>query len=221
MAEIQQETRTQDAKCADGGNQQADASSQQGIADGHRDDQQVANGAGHTATGVEQHAKQQDIDQRQAEQLCRTAGVCEEDHQQDVQHQVQPAGVAQQVVIGGRQQPVVQVAGNQQHQGDADAQAVEVIEAQQSLGLFVAGTGRLSDHWSLGLAQGEPGCNTTVVEGSAHGRGAGARRNGRSGPWAPLPARRRTWVQRPGACICARTRQRRQSLRSRIVNEAW
>ncbi|MNP10147.1 hypothetical protein D3C76_1022850 [compost metagenome] len=121
MADIQQEARTQDAKCADGGNEQADAFSQQGIADGHRDDQQVANSAGHSASGVEQPAKQQDVDQSQAEQLRRASGALEEDCQQDIQHQVQPAATAQQVVIGGRKQAVVQVAGNQQYQGDADA----------------------------------------------------------------------------------------------------
>ena len=94
---------------------------QQGVADGHRDDQQIADGAGHAAAGVEQAAQQQDIDQRQAEQLRRAAGVLQEHHQQNVQHQVQPAATAQQVVIGERQQLVVHVAGDQQHQGDADA----------------------------------------------------------------------------------------------------
>jgi hypothetical protein len=198
MAETQEEAQPDDAERANGGNQQADAPSQQGVTDGYRYDQQVADGAGHTAGGVEQTAQQQDVSQRQAEQLRRAPGVPEEYHQQDIQHQVKPAATAQQVVIAERQQLVVHVAGDQQHQGDADAQTVKVIEAQQSLGLFAAGTGGLSDHWSPGLAQDEPGCNTTVVEGSARGRVAGVRRNGRSGPWEPLPARQRTWAQKPG-----------------------
>ncbi|MNL02757.1 hypothetical protein D3C87_1232760 [compost metagenome] len=121
MADAQQETRADNADRPDGGNQQADAPSQQRIADSHRNDQQVANGAGHAAASEEQAAQQQYVEQRQAEQLRWMAGVLEEHHQQNVQHQVQPAARAQQVVIGRGQQPVVHVAGDQQHQDDADA----------------------------------------------------------------------------------------------------
>ncbi|MNI45178.1 hypothetical protein D3C73_995940 [compost metagenome] len=121
MAEAQEEALPDNAECGDGGNQQAEAAPQQRVTDRHCDHQQIAEGAGDTAGGIEQAAQQQDIDQCQAEKLSRAADVLEEHHQQNVQHQVQPAAIAQQVVVRRGQQLIVQVAGNQQHQRDADA----------------------------------------------------------------------------------------------------
>ncbi|MNP85862.1 hypothetical protein D3C76_1857810 [compost metagenome] len=58
MIEAQENIETDNAQSSDSGNQQAETPSQQGIADGHRDDQEIANGAGDTAGGVEQAAEQ-------------------------------------------------------------------------------------------------------------------------------------------------------------------
>ncbi|MNR22983.1 hypothetical protein D3C85_1399740 [compost metagenome] len=121
VAEAYQQAQPDDAERADSGNQQADMPAQQGVADRHRHDQQIANGAGHAATGVEQAAQQQHVGQRETEQLRRATGVLKKHHQQNIEYQVQPAASAQQVVIGELQQLVVHVAGDQQHQGEADA----------------------------------------------------------------------------------------------------
>ncbi|MNZ91221.1 hypothetical protein D3C78_1101960 [compost metagenome] len=121
VAQAKKETRADDAEGGQGRDQQADAAAQQCVADGHRDNEQVADGTGYTTRGEEQPREQQHISQGQAEQPGRAAGVLKEHHQQDIQHQVQPAATAQQVILGEGQQLVVHVAGNQQYEGDADA----------------------------------------------------------------------------------------------------
>ncbi|MNF89525.1 hypothetical protein D3C84_720540 [compost metagenome] len=67
MAEAYQQARPDDAERADSGNQQADTPPQQGVADRHRHDQQVADGAGYAAAGVEQAAQQQHVGQGETE----------------------------------------------------------------------------------------------------------------------------------------------------------
>ena len=132
LAEAQLEGQQHHGQRGHRGDQQAAAAGQQQVGDGHGDDHQAGQAAGHAAGGVEQRAEQEHVEQRDGEEL-RTLGALHQQRGDDVEDQVGPAAEAKQPDVGQFQQAVVEVAGNQQHQQQADAQAIEMVQAQRPL----------------------------------------------------------------------------------------
>ncbi|MCY1530415.1 hypothetical protein D9M68_656000 [compost metagenome] len=123
--------------------QQADAPAQQDIGDGHRDHHQVGDAAGGAARREEQAGQQQHVHQGQAEYLHHAPRTRHQRGDQGIEDQVEPAGLAEQLRLGQVEQVLVQFAGDQQHQRQADQQPVEAVEAKDapSLGAECAGGG--------------------------------------------------------------------------------
>ncbi|MNP45535.1 hypothetical protein D3C76_1394640 [compost metagenome] len=112
--------------------QQADASAQQDVGDGHRDHHQVGDAAGDAARREEQAGQQQHVHQREAEHLHHAPWTRHQCGDQGVEDQVEPAGIAEQLRPRQIEQAVVQFAGDQQHQQQADQQPIETVEAEDA-----------------------------------------------------------------------------------------
>ncbi|MNC12523.1 hypothetical protein D3C75_602470 [compost metagenome] len=170
------------------GDQQAEAPAQDAVGDRHRDHQQRRQAAGDAAGGVEQGAEQADVEQRQAEQLQWPVGLLQQDAEHHVGGQVGPAAVAEQLGIGHVQQLAVHVAGDQQHQGQTDAEAIEMVQAQDALALLGTRRPEVSAVQGDCPVRGGHGCNTSGCRGRGLRLAAHVPRSGRSapsaGPWA-------------------------------------
>ncbi|RML69799.1 hypothetical protein APX70_04409 [Pseudomonas syringae pv. maculicola] len=181
-AEADVERQVDDANGRNSSDQQADAASQQHVADRHGCDQQVADAARRPAGRIKQPGKHDCVGHRQAKQLRLAAGALQQHHHQNVEHQVQPAARTEQIRIGQLQQLGFQAAGDQQNQHDANGQSIKVIQPQNPLRLRAGKRRRLSGHVPQGLPVGVPRCNTTVFPGSTRDPEAGERRSVRNAP---------------------------------------
>ncbi|MNN26840.1 hypothetical protein D3C81_1403580 [compost metagenome] len=115
--------------------QQAQAAAQDAVGHRHRNHQQRRQAAAEAAGGVEQGAEQGHVEQGQPEQGQWPVGLLYQHAEHHIGGQVGPAGVAEQAGIDHVQQFTVHVAGDQQDQGQADAEAIEMVQAQDALPL--------------------------------------------------------------------------------------
>ncbi|MCY1348087.1 hypothetical protein D9M69_342210 [compost metagenome] len=121
--------------------QQANAPAQEDVGDGHRDHHQVGDATGDAARREKQAGQQQHIHQREAEHLHHAPRTRHQCGDQGVEDQVEPARIAEQLRPGQIEQAVVQLAGDQQHQQQADQQPIEAVETEDAPPLGAQGAG--------------------------------------------------------------------------------
>ncbi|MNP09609.1 hypothetical protein D3C76_1017220 [compost metagenome] len=192
-AEIEGQVDQPDARHR--GHQQADASAQQHVGDRHRDHHQVADPAGDAAGGIEQRAEHQHVHQRQHQDRQHLLRARHQHGDEDVDDQVEPAADMEQLRVAGVEQVVVEIAGDQQDQQQADAQAVQVVEAEDVPPVLAGERDAFTAHGWRGPARDGRGCSTSAARAAAPGYGERARRTGRSAPSVRRFRRRAT----PGA----------------------
>ncbi len=187
-ADAQVEGQVDQAGGSDRGDEETDPPPQENIGDGDGDDQQVADAARRSSAKIEQSRQQDHVHQRQAEHWQVALGALHQHRDDDVEDQIEPGAVLKQLRIAHLQQIVVQVAADQQHQREANGQAVEVIQAKDAPPLVAEEGEVLSAHQRCCPARGEPGCSTSGHGPAGPGSAARARRIERSGPSAGCPA---------------------------------
>ncbi|MNZ86373.1 hypothetical protein D3C78_1051920 [compost metagenome] len=192
-AEAEVERQVDQAAAGQGRDQQAEPTAQEAVGNRRGNHQQRRQAAGDAAGGVEQGAEQADVEQGQAEQRQRPVGLLQQHAEHDVDRQVGPAAEAEQIGGDHLQQPQVYLAADQQHQGQADAEAIEVVQAQDALPLLGVRRPEFSVVRTNRPVPGGHGCNTSGCRGGGLRPAAHARRSGRSAPsaaaWGALAGR--------------------------------
>lgn len=145
-ADAQVEHQVDHRNAGHGGDQQADTPAEQDVGDGHCDDEQVADTAGRPASGIEERGQQDHVHQCQAEYLRDMLRALDQHRKKRIDAEVEPTAVSEQLFVKQVEQLIVQFAGDQQHQREADAEPVEVIEAQHSAALLATQRQSISAH---------------------------------------------------------------------------